>query len=88
MEHQNVWLSYEKEDQEKLQVLCEKYKQYLDWGKTERECIRYTIRLAKEAGYRDIKEVIRNREVLEPGDRVYVMNMEKAVVLFQIGRKS
>ena len=87
MEHQNVWLSYEKEDQEKLQVLCEKYKQYLDWGKTERECICYTIRLAKEAGYRDIKEVIRNREVLEPGDRVYVMNMEKAVVLFQIGRK-
>lgn len=87
MEHQNAWLSYEKEDQEKLQALCEKYKQYLDWGKTERECVRYTIRLAKEAGYRDIKEVIRNGEILEPGDRVYVVNMEKAVALFQIGRR-
>lgn len=31
--------------------------------------------------------MIRNGEILEPGDRVYVVNMEKAVALFQIGRR-
>ena len=39
MKKENLWLSYQNEDKEKLQAICERYKNCLDEGKTERECI-------------------------------------------------
>ena len=61
--------------------LIERYKSFLDEGKTERECVRRTIALAEANGYRRLESV----ESLKCGDKVYVEDYEKAIALFHIG---
>ncbi|MGF0017863.1 aminopeptidase [Sporofaciens sp. SGI.106] len=85
MERKNLWSSYSEEQLMELEKVSEKYRTCLDMGKTERECVRTAIALAKEAGYRDMKELIRNGERVKPNDKVYLEYMERAIVLFQAG---
>ena len=47
MERKNLWETYTEEQIKDLEVLCESYKNYLDIGKTERECIREAVKQAK-----------------------------------------
>ena len=61
--------------------LIERYKSFLDEGKTERECVRRTIALAEANGYRRLESVAS----LKCGDKVYVEDYEKAIALFHIG---
>jgi len=85
MERKNVWKTYNKENLDELNKINNAYKKCLDEGKTERECVDITIRMAKEAGYRDIKDVIKAEENVKPGDKVYAVCMGKAIALFHIG---
>lgn len=87
MERKNLWEVYTDEQVKELETLCESYKNYLDIGKTERECIVESVKMAKEAGYRDLKDVIANGETLKCGDRVYAVCMDKTIALFQIGEE-
>ena len=68
---------------EAIEAYCSGYKQFLDGGKTERECVDRTIALAETAGFRPY---VRGME-LKPGDKVYRSNRGKAVMLAVIGRK-
>ena len=61
--------------------LIEAYKNFLDNGKTERECVSQIISFAKERGYKDISEY----KTLSKGDKVYITKMNKAIALFNIG---
>lgn len=88
MERKNLWSVYNEEQLQQLEQLNEDYKKYLDKGKTERECIAETVKMAEAAGYRDLKEVIKNQEILTTGDRVYAVCMDKTIALFQIGKES
>ena len=63
---------------------CAGYMAYLDAGKTERLCAAETIRLAEAQGY---KPYVRGMEV-KSGDKLYVCNRGKAVMLAHIGEKS
>ncbi len=71
-------------DLEAMEAYCTGYKAYLDAGKTERLCAAETIRLAEAAGYRPF---VRGMEV-KAGDKLYVSNRGKAVMLAHIGSKS
>ena len=71
-------------DMEAMEAYCTGYKAYLDAGKTERLCAAETIRLAEAAGYRPF---VRGMEV-KAGDKLYVNNRGKAVMLAHIGTKS
>lgn len=88
MEHKNAWKSYGNKEMKKLEKLCDDYRAFLDNGKTERECTRLTIDMAKEAGYVDIKELIGKKKKLKAGDKVYAVHMGKTVALFNIGSES
>ena len=57
------------------------YKNFLNNGKTERECVQQILNLAKKNGYKDISKF----KKLKAGDKVYITKMDKAVALFQIG---
>ena len=85
MNRENVWKSYTKEQCVELEKLASDYRKFLDNGKTERECVKVTIRLAREAGYQSLEEVLQEGKQLQPGDKVYAVCMEKAVALFLIG---
>lgn len=58
------------------------YKKFLDNGKTERECVQQIIEIAESKGYKDIS----NFGKLNPGDKVYITKMNKAIALFEIGK--
>lgn len=88
MERKNTWLSYNEEDKKNLEVLAADYKEYLTNGKTERECVKESVKLAQRAGYKDLEHFIAEERQLKPGDKVYRTWMDKTIVLFQIGSKS
>ena len=78
---------YDKIAAEELSLMesyCRDYMAYLDAGKTERLCAAETIRLAEEKGYRPY---VRGMEI-KTGDKLYVCNRGKAVMLAHIGEKS
>ena len=88
MERKNLWEVYTDEQVKELEVVCENYKEYLDIGKTERECIREAVKQAKETGYKDLNDVIANGEQLKCGDKVYAVCMDKTIALFHIGEEA
>ena len=87
MERKSLWNIYNEEQLQQLEEVNELYKKYLNNGKTERECIKEAIKMAKEAGYKNLQEVIANNETLKAGDRVYAVCMDKTIALFQIGEE-
>lgn len=86
MKKENVWKTYTPEQLTGLEALAKRYRAFLDAGKTERECVKEGIRLAKAAGYRSLEEVQSQGEKLKAGDKVYASCMGKTLALFQIGR--
>ena len=85
MERQNSWKKYDITQLNQLEELCEEYRNFLDNGKTERECAKLSVSMAKAAGYKDLDEIIKNKESLKAGDKVYAVMMDKTVALFNIG---
>lgn len=87
MERKNIWNTYNKEQLMELDRINEKYKACLDAGKTERECVELGIRMAEEAGYQSLEEILSSEKKLKAGDRVYAVNMDKMLALFRIGEE-
>ena len=46
---------------EKAFKYCEGYKQFLNAGKTERECVKESVRQAEEAGYVNLDTYVKGR---------------------------
>ncbi|MGE4277844.1 MAG: aminopeptidase [Lawsonibacter sp.] len=84
VQKKNGYDRLERGDLEAMEAYCTGYKQFLDAGKTERECVDRTIALAEAAGFRPY---IRGME-LKTGDKVYLTNRGKAIMLAVMGRKS
>ncbi len=87
MERENAWKSYKGKQVKELEALCKEYRDYLDNGKTERECVKESVKLAKAAGYKNLKTIIKNGAKIKAGDKVYAVMMDKAIALFNIGTK-
>ena len=85
MERKNAWKEYDKKEVKELEKLCKEYRKFLDHGKTERECVKYIEELAKAEGYVNFDEVKASGKKLKTGDKVYAVNMKKAIALFHIG---
>ena len=87
MERKNIWNLYSDEQISELKEINDKYKRCLDAGKTERECVELSVNMARDAGYRDLEEILRSGETLKAGDKVYAVNMNKMLALFRIGER-
>ena len=87
MERINAWKTYENKDKKELEQLNQDYIEFLSVGKTERECVKETIRQAEQNGYQPLEEVLKKGEKLQKGDKVYAAYMNKTIALFQIGEK-
>ena len=84
---ENIWTIYDESQLAELNEISEKYKECLNAGKTERECVELSIRMAEEAGYRNISDVTAAGKELGAGDKVYAVNMNKMLALFRIGEE-
>lgn len=87
MEQKNTWETYNEKQLEALEELAAEYRNFLDEGKTERECVDAIVNAAEQKGYRDIQSVIREGKSLKSGDKVYAVCMNKTVAMFRIGKR-
>ena len=65
------YLKYSESERAELEVLNAGYREFLDAGKTERECADEAVRLAQSYGFVDLNALLQEGNMLEPGDRVY-----------------
>ena len=87
MERELAWNKYKKKHLGELESLCKGYKDFLDNGKTERECITETVKIIKKAGYKKLDDIIAKKQKLKAGDKVYAVCMGKTIAMFNIGTK-
>lgn len=81
----SVWSKYTEKERAAVNELAHGYIDFLSDCKTERESVTEAVRRARAAGYRDLADIIGRGEKLAAGDKVYAVNMKKAIVLFHIG---
>ena len=86
MERPNAWKTYNKTELKKLEAVAAEYKDFLDRGKTERECAQIAISALEKAGYVSLEKAIVAKKALKPGDKIYLNKMGKAVLTFMIGK--
>lgn len=88
MENKNTWELFDEKQLVEVEVLSKEYRDFLDNGKTERECVDTIVNMIEKEGYRELETLIKGGEKLKCGDKVYAVWMNKAVAMFQIGSKS
>ena len=82
LNRKNGCLKVSEEDIRKSDEFCEEYKNFLNNGKIEREAVEYAVAAAEKAGFTEYDRT----KSYQPGDRVYVNNRGKAVMLAVIGK--
>ncbi|SDZ95745.1 aminopeptidase [Selenomonas ruminantium] len=81
----SLWSQYSDAEKQELEALNKGYREFLTTCKTERESVKEAVKQAEAAGYRNLTDIIKSGEKLTAGAKVYAVNMEKALVLFNIG---
>lgn len=79
----SVWQRMNEEERKAVMDYGERYKEFLDTARTERLACSEIIRRAEEKGFRPIDSFTS----LQPGDKVYMNQRNKSVVLAVIGRQ-
>ena len=79
MEKTNAWTKIK--SKKDVMDFCDEYIDFLNNSKTERVCVNTCISLAENAGFKPFD----NFESLQPGDKVYMLNRGKNIVLAVIG---
>ncbi len=87
MEQKNTWETYNAKQLKEVDSFAREYMDFLDNGKTERECIDQIVNMAESAGYQELEALVKAGKKLKAGDKVYAVWMNKSIVLFQIGTK-
>ncbi|MBO4989126.1 MAG: aminopeptidase [Clostridia bacterium] len=77
----NLYETMSKEERAKVNAYAEGYKHFLDNAKTEREAVSYLVERVEEKGYTPYTF----GEALRAGDKKYVNNRNKSLILFRIG---
>ncbi|MDE7245807.1 MAG: aminopeptidase [Oscillospiraceae bacterium] len=71
-------------DRPAMDAYADAYRAFLDASKTERCCVKESIRLAEERGFRPYQR----GGPLKPGDKIYSVNRGKMLLLAVIGEQS
>lgn len=87
MERKNAWETYDAKHLKKLEKLSKEYREFLDNGKTERECIDTIVNTIEAEGYQELESLTGSGRKLQKGDKVYSVWMNKSIVMFRMGEK-
>lgn len=82
-----AWEKYDEKHIKKLEKLCKEYREFLDNGKTERECVDTIVNGIEKEGYRELESLMKEGATLKKGDKVYSVWMNKSIVMYRIGSK-
>lgn len=88
MENKNAWEKYPHGNKrDEVFQFAEEYRKFISDCKTERECAKSLYETAKAAGFRDMDELIAEKETVRTGDKIVANNMGKGLALFVIGEE-
>lgn len=87
MEKKNIWETFSDTQLCELEALAGEYREFLDHGKTERECIDEIVNRIEAQGYEELEQKIRQGKTLKKGDKVYSVCMNKTIAMFIMGEK-
>ena len=87
MEHKKIWENFSAKQLKELEVLNKDYRDFLDNGKTERECVNVIVNMVEKSGYVELEEKLKKGGKLKKGDKIYAVNMNKGILLFNIGEE-
>ena len=81
----SAWEGLNDSQMQELSDLSNDYLNFLNHGKTERECAKQIIAAAEAHGFKELDEVLEKGRVV-PGTKVYLNNKGKSVVMMVIGK--
>lgn len=87
MEKKNIWETYDEKQLREMEHFTKEYMQFLDEGKTERECIDSIVNTVEKEGYVELADLQKKKQTVKPGDKVYAVCMNKTIVMFHVGRR-
>ena len=87
MENKVAWNKYSKKERKKLETLNRHYINFISNNKTERECTKAAVKMAKESGYKNLADVIESGKKLKVTDKIYATSDGKTIMLVHIGKK-
>ncbi len=77
----NIYAVSDEAELKRISEYCEGYKQFLDNGKTEREAVAETVKMAEKAGYKPYTL----GDKINKGDKLYYNNRGKSLFLLRAG---
>ncbi len=87
MEKKNIWETYDEKQLREMEHFTKEYMQFLDEGKTERECIDSIVNTIEKEGYVELADLQKKKQTVKPGDKVYAVCMNKTIVMFHVGSR-
>ncbi len=84
MKPQNGYAKLTAQQKQEMEDYCRRYSAFMDAAKTEREATAWAVQEAEKQGF---KPLVPGME-LKPGDRVYMNNRGKSILLAVMGEKS
>lgn len=83
MKKKSIWQQIDQDEYEDIQAYGERYKNFLDQAKTEREATNYIVKEAEKRGFIPLGEAVKSP--IKKGDKIYLNNKNKSAVLFVMG---
>lgn len=83
MYSKNIWKDASQEKVNAIMNFCEDYKHFISVGKTERMCVKEALKIAESKGFKNLHDV----KTANVGDKLYLINKNKNIVLFTVGQK-
>lgn len=81
IKQKSAWHNFNEKQRQSIFSFCDKYKEFLNEAKTEREATDFIIKAAKAKGFKELDSF----DNLNPGDSFFYNNKNKSVVLGIIG---
>ncbi len=83
IKQKSSWNTFNEKQRQSIFSFCEKYKEFLNEAKTEREATEIIIKTARAKGFKELDSF----DNLNPGDAFFYNNKNKSVVLGIIGEE-
>lgn len=87
MNDRNIWKEATQKKVREIDKFAAGYMDFLNNGKTERECCDLGVAMLEDAGYVELSKAIKAGRKLKAGDKVYTTQMNKSIAAFKIGKK-
>ncbi|NLP46729.1 MAG: aminopeptidase [Epulopiscium sp.] len=86
-DYENVWSKYSEKEMQNVFDFGEKYRKFMSFCKTERECVIELTKIAQANGYVNIEDIIKEGKKVSAGDKIFAINRGKNLFLFHMGKE-